>query len=439
MTQETALHILKLGYNVYLTGPAGSGKTWLLNEYIKYLKDKEVSVAVTASTGIAATHMNGITIHSWVGMGIKDKLTDSEIKAIIRKSKYRKRLNKTKVLLIDEISMLHAHQLDNVDRILRAAREPFMPFGGLQVILCGDFFQLPPVSKKIEKAKLVYESQAWQNMNINICYLEEVKRQTDNRMIKVLNDIRNQTVDNDTARIVLERENQGLESEIEPTRIFTHNRDVDAINQSELNKIKEKAFGYNMANYGDKFVSKILREGCLAPEKLVLKKGAVVMFVKNNFDKGYVNGTVGKVVGFDSETKFPIIKISSGENILAEPEQWQYEENGVIAAYIRQIPLRLAWAITVHKSQGMTLESAEVDLSGCFEFGMGYVALSRVKSLTGLNVLGINEMAFEVSPEVVSLDGELLELSLEVEREIVEMNLAERFIKQKKFLRMLKK
>jgi hypothetical protein len=440
MNQKTALEVLKLGYNIYLTGPAGSGKTFLLNEYIKYLRNKDIEVAVTASTGIAATHMNGITIHSWSNMGIKNEISNSDLLKLYRKPVYQKRFKKTKVLIIDEISMLHAHQLDIVDKICRFMKsEPFIPFGGLQVVLCGDFFQLPPVTKGLEKAKLVYNSEAWEKMKVRICYLEEQKRQTDSEMIRVLNDIRNQTVDNETAKIVLMREHEEIEGDIKPTRIFTHNRDVDLINNEELEKIKEKPFSYSMLLEGNKVLRDILKNGCLAPEKLVLKKGAVVMFVKNNFEKGYVNGTVGKIAGFDSETKLPIVKTSSGEGVLAEPARWEFEEGGEIKAWIKQIPLRLAWAITVHKSQGMTIDAAEMDLGRSFEYGMGYVALSRVRSLSGLKLLDINEMAFEVDPEVVEFDKELIRMSKEIEKEVMEMNWFERFKKQRKFLSSARK
>ena len=435
MNQQTALDVLKLGYNIYLTGPAGSGKTFLLNQYIDYLRKRKVEVAVTASTGIAATHMNGITIHSWSRMGVKSEITDKDIKKLLRNRRIVKRFRNTKVLIIDEISMLHAYQLDNLEKICRALKgQPFLPFGGLQVVLSGDFFQLPPVSKGLEKAKLVYDSEAWENMKIKVCYLDEMKRQKDKDMIKVLNDIRNQEVDDETAKLVLLRENQDVKGDIKPTRIFTHNRDVDSINQEELNKIKEKPFSYTMICSGEKILSDVLKKGCLAPEKLILKKGAVVMFVKNNFEKGYVNGTTGKIVDFDKETKLPIVKTLSGEGILAEPASWEFEEGDQIMASIKQIPLRLAWAITVHKSQGMTLDAAEIDLEKTFEYGMGYVALSRVRSLSSLKLLGINEMAFEVNPDIIEFDECLIEISRKIEKEIDEMGWLEKKSKQKKFI-----
>lgn len=439
MDQKTALDVLKLGYNVYLTGPAGSGKTWLLNKYIDYLKSKGVEVAITASTGIAATHMNGITIHSWSGISTKRILSSKDFRKIGRSNIIRKRIKKTGVLIIDEVSMLHAFQLDNVDQVLRHFREPFMAFGGLQVVLCGDLFQLPPVNKTMEPTRMVFQSEAWNKANFRICYLEEQKRQTDPRMIKILNDIRYLEVSDDTRDIVLSRMDAEIEGMVNPTKIYTHNRDVDHINGEELGKLREKPFSYTMLSGGSTSLSDCLKQGCLAPEKLVLKQGALVMFVKNNFEEGYVNGTVGKVVGFDVESRLPIVQLKTGKSIRAEPAMWIYEEGEKIKAWIKQIPLRLAWAITVHKSQGMTLDAAEVDLSKSFECGMGYVALSRVKELSGLKLLGINDRAFQVDENISEFDNHLLYWSDMVKKEMNNMNKVTKFFKQKRFLQSVQK
>jgi ATP-dependent DNA helicase PIF1 len=439
MDQKTALDVLKLGYNVYLTGPAGSGKTYLLNQYIKYLKDKGVEVGITASTGIAATHMNGITIHSWSGMGIKKILGDKEFRSIGRNGIKRKRFRETGVLIIDEISMLHAYQLDNLDAILKKFLDPFQSFGGLQIVLCGDLFQLPPVEKSLNRAQMIYESDIWQKMNLKIVYLDGNRRQKDKEMIKVLNDIRSQNVSEKTEEILFSRLDKDIKGKFKSTKIYTHNKDVDNINNEELVKIKKNPLAYQMVSEGVQMFCDLLKQGCLSPERLVVKKGAIVMFVKNNFEVGYVNGTTGVITGFDSESKFPIVKIRSGKHILAEPVKWEYEEGGEIKAWIKQIPLRLAWAITVHKSQGMTLDSVEADLSKSFECGMGYVALSRVKELSGLKLLGINNKAFEVNPDVAEFDKKLIELSKETEKEFLEINLMKKVLKQMHFIRLAKK
>jgi len=410
MKQKTALDILKLGHNVFLTGPAGSGKTYLLREYIKYLKKNNIGVAVTASTGIAATHMNGQTIHSWSGMGISDTFTEEDYTKLKKRHYHKQRFTDTKVLIIDEISMLHAHQLDIVNAICKKFKEPFSPFGGLQVILCGDFFQLPPVTGYGQQARFVIESEAWAEMNPKICYLEEQHRQEDKQMLKILNDIRNRSCNQKTLDLIISRQSKSIKNDITPTRLYTHNANVDVINDLELKKIKEEAKIFEMTTKGNEFVAGALKKGCLAPEKLTLKKGAVVMFVKNNFERGYVNGTLGKVTDFDV-TGMPIVKTVSGKTIIATPEKWSIEEDEKSLAEIKQIPLRLAWAITIHKSQGMTLDAVEMDLSKSFEFGMGYVALSRVRTLDGIKLLGINDIALEVNPQVFEFDKILEELS----------------------------
>ena len=168
MTQSEALDILKLGHNVFLTGAAGSGKTYVLNEFIAHLRQHKIGVGVTASTGIAATHLSGTTIHSWAGIGIKDLLEPTDIEKLLEKSRLKSRFAKTKVLIIDEISMLHGARLDMVDQVCRAFKDEIKPFGGLQVVLCGDLFQLPPVTKDRKPPDFVHKSAAWRNMKLQV-------------------------------------------------------------------------------------------------------------------------------------------------------------------------------------------------------------------------------------------------------------------------------
>ena len=412
MTQPQALEMLKSGYNLFLTGPAGCGKTFLLNQYINYLKQNDVDPGITASTGIAATHINGRTIHSWCGMGIEQNLSDEQIERLTEKEHLWERIKYAKVLIIDEISMLNASRLDLVDRICKEFKESAAPFGGIQTILCGDFFQLPPVTRTArEDGRFVTESGIWQNMGIKICYLEEQYRQEDKRFLQVLNDIRRNGTTADTKAILSERINQPVGFKIKPTKLHTHNSNVDAYNQFELGKLKGKESVYQMYSEGIPHLVETLRESCLAPERLVLKTGTVVMFVKNNFDLGYVNGTLGTLTGFDKDSGYPIIKTVHGKVIIAYPEKWKIEDGHKILASISQVPLRLAWAITVHKSQGMSLDCAEIDLSKTFEYGMGYVALSRVRSLAGIRLLGFNEMALKVGEKVIEMDKQLQEKS----------------------------
>lgn len=407
MKQEEALNILKMGHSAFLTGPAGSGKTFLLNQYITYLKKKDVHVAITASTGIASTHLDGRTIHSWCGIGINESMTRKQIESLLNKENIWSRVHNTKVLIIDEISMLNASRLDLVDNICKAVHQDLRPFGGMQVVLCGDFFQLPPVANDKEDNRFVIDSEIWNTMDIQICYIDEQYRQDDPNFIKVLNDIRNNRVTQKTFQMLNERLNKDIDMDIEPTKLRTHNKDADAHNIFELNKLSGEEYVYDMHSEGVPKLVKDLKRSCLAYETLRLKIGAVVMFIKNNFGRKYVNGTLGKVIGFDPENSYPIVETVSGYEIIAYPERWSIDDSGEILASITQVPLRLAWAITIHKSQGMSLDCAEIDLGKSFEYGMGYVALSRVRSLGGIKLIGINELALHVNPKVIDLDKNL--------------------------------
>lgn len=404
MKQQEALSLMMMGHNVFLTGQAGSGKTYLLNKYIKFLKNNNVNVAVTASTGIASTHIGGITIHSWSGIGIKKELNKNEIKKVQLNQNVMKRIRDAKVLIIDEISMFHSYRLDTVDQICKLARVNAESFGGLQVVLCGDFFQLPPINDKEYPAdSFAYKSDVWGELKIKICYLNEQHRQWDEQFLKVLNDIRSQDLNESTYENLSSRLNLNKVNDISSTKLYTHNIDVDSINNEKLKNIKKPPQVYEMLSKGDKKLIESLKKGCLAPEILILKKGAKVIFIKNNLSKGYINGTMGKVIGFDTENK-PIVQTLSGKEIVANTTTWELEDNEKVIAQISQIPLRLAWAITVHKSQGMSMDAAEIDLSKSFAFGMGYVALSRLRSLEGLSLLGINNMALRVNDEIFEID-----------------------------------
>ncbi len=406
MTQKNALDILKLGKNVFLTGAAGSGKTYVLNKYIAYLKKNAIPVAVTASTGIAATHMNGKTIHSWAHIGIKDQLSSSDLNAIFARKEFRLSIAEAKVLIIDEVSMLHHFRLDMVNMVLQKMHGNKKPFGGIQVVLCGDLFQLPPVSRGT-RAEYITSAQVWNDMDIHICYLTEQYRQDDDKLLALLNEMRSGEVSEASIEYLLARKNIVPNSDIIPTKLYTHNADVDAINDQQLAKLHTKEKTYKMTSKGDRGVGTALKKSCLAPEELKLKTGAVVMFVQNNYAKGYVNGTLGKVISFDSDG-MPVVQTLKGKIITAAMGSWRVEEGTDTIAEINQLPLRLAWAITVHKSQGMTLDAAQIDLSKSFVMGMGYVALSRVKTLDTINLIGLNNHALQVDPLVIEIDRYLV-------------------------------
>lgn len=414
MISNQALDILKTGRNCLLTGPAGSGKTYLLDLYIKYLKKNGIPVAVTASTGIAATHLGGQTIHSWSGIGINETINQYYLEKLESKPHFWKRLDKVKVLIIDEISMLHHWQLDLVDQVLKHFKRNDEPFGGVQVILCGDFFQLPPVTNQKGSTQFAYRAQVWPQANFSVCYLETQYRQANDELLDVLTAIRSGQVSQQIKNKLESRIGAKLISGVKPTRLHTHNVNVDKINQQELDNLPGPDTSYDVVTKGKSFLVEQLLKSCLAPAELILKPKAKVMFVKNNLEIGYANGTLGEVISCGSE---PVIRLLDGRQVTVTPATWTIEEEGKIKAEISQIPLRLAWAMTIHKSQGMSLEAADIDLSQAFERGMGYVALSRVRKLSGLVLQGLNDTALAVNREARQADSRLKELSIKFKKE----------------------
>lgn len=434
MTQEQALNILKTGMNVFLTGEPGSGKTHTVNAYVRWLKKHGVQPAITASTGIAATHIGGMTIHSFSGIGVADFLTDWEVDRIASIERINRRISSAKVLIIDEVSMLAAHTLQMVDRVFREARQSQMPFGGVQVILVGDFFQLPPVAKENKNVAYAFESEAWQALNPVTCYLTEQYRQDDQIFWEILSAVRSNRFNGKHHEIIATRKIDISTSPRQAPKLFSHNIDVDRINAEELAKLPGQAESFQMNSRGPKALVEQLKRGCLSPEILELKKNAQVMFTKNSREGLFVNGTIGIVAGFKKDGGLPIVKIKNGDKLTVEPMKWTTEEHGRVKAAIEQIPLRLAWAITVHKSQGMSLDAAVMDLSDTFEYGQGYVALSRVRRLAGLHLLGINQRALQVHPRILEKDKEFRENSAASESKLSSLSaelpqLHERFIK----------
>ena len=434
MTQGQTLEILKTGANAFLTGEPGSGKTYVLNRYIDWLMACDISVAVTASTGIAATHIGGTTIHSWSGIGARDTLTQYDLDSIMGNEKTVRRVKKARVLIIDEISMLDGRVLDMVETVCRTVKQSGESFGGMQVVLVGDFFQLPPIAGRGEMSRFAFESRAWESAKFLTCYLTEQHRQEDERLLGLLNSIRKNDVDESHYTLLSEQTDVGY-TEIEPTKLYTHNSDVDSMNTSRLKELNSQSVHFKMDTKGTKHIVESLIKNCLSPETLELRKEAMVMCTKNNFEVGYVNGTLGRVVDFDREDGFPVIETSDGRNIKIAPQSWSVVEDGKVKGEITQVPLRLAWAITVHKSQGMSLDAAEIDLRNAFTYGQGYVALSRVRSLLGMKIIGLNSQALLVDPRVVHKDEHFREESDDAEFVFSEMETEEVAAMQKNFVK----
>jgi ATP-dependent exoDNAse (exonuclease V) alpha subunit len=420
MFQSEALQILQMGHNVLITGAAGSGKTTLLNEFTQWARQQGKSVAVTATTGLASTHLNGSTIHNWSGIGIHEEYRPHIVQRMFRR--YREVIKQANVLIIDEISMLKDFQLDMVERIVREVRETDSIFGGLQVILCGDFFQLPPINNANNRnGGFVTGSAAYQRGKFKSCFLEEDFRVNENDpLLGILNAIRMQQFQANHRELLGTRRNPQppLEGESIPVLCDT-NRVADGINTQRLEQLigapaprpyvwraELGPAAQGEAQYLDDLKQQHRNK---VPETLHLKVGAVVMFTKNDMRMGVSNGTLGTVSGFNGQG-WPNVRLNSGQILTGVTPTDFYQEDGEgrRLATITQVPLTLAWAITIFRSQGMTLDKAYISLENAFTRGLGYVALSRVRRLKDLSLWNWDvQNAHRVSDEALIIEQQL--------------------------------
>ena len=406
MKQSQAMTILMSGRSVFLTGAPGAGKSYLLSKFVQNAISKGRKVAVTASTGIAATHISGSTIHSWSQIGIKESLDSKDLAAFGRRGKLISRFLNTDVLVIDEVSMLSGNFLSMLDTLAKELRRDHRPFGGLQMVLVGDMFQLPPVSRSSSDFDFAHESSAWKDLDPLVCYLDEQHRQGDDGLLAVLEAMRRGTLNDDHIALLEARRRIRPPAEEEVTRLFAHNVDVDSINHRRLALLGGTSASFDMRPRGPSAAVEQLAKRILAPGHLELKVGAEVMFVANDPSKAFANGSRGRVARFEQGRV--VVELADGHReINVSPYLWQHTEDDEVVAEISQLPLRLAWAITIHKSQGMSIDSAEVDLSRTFAPGMGYVALSRLRSLDGLYIKGMNSMALVLNDQIFELDERL--------------------------------
>ncbi len=403
MTQEEALQILKADGNVFVTGQPGAGKTYLINKYIEWCIDNGRIPTVTASTGIAAVHVGGGTLHSWAGVRDDNALTAQDMKDILGNPWIGNRIRNTEILIIDEISMVSAKLFNVVSKLAMIARGNTTPFGGIKVIVVGDFFQLPPVKSD----EFAFEAQAWVDAHFKVCYLTEQHRQSEPVFNQILTGIRAGQLTEDQKKVIRGRVVDDV-SELENIiRLDTHNAKVDSINDMKLQRLEGAPKTYVMKKDGNELALKALVGNCLSPERLILKVGAPVLFTKNDIDLQWVNGTQGTVIEMFND--YVRVKLLNGSTVDVKYTGWEraegYGKNKKIIASIQQLPLKLAWAITIHKSQGMTLDRAVIDVSHVFACGHAYVAVSRVRSLEGLYFQGKLTKGFlNVSDKVREID-----------------------------------
>lgn len=433
--------------SVFFTGSAGTGKSVLLREIIstlrkKYLREPD-RVAVTASTGLAACNIGGVTLHSFSGIGLGKEDVPELVKKIKRNQKAKHRWMRTKVLVVDEISMVDGELFDKLEAIARQIRNNGRPFGGIQLVITGDFFQLPPVPDSGKIARFAFDAATWNTSIEHTIGLHHVFRQKDPVFAGMLNEMREGRLTPASIK-AFQQLHRPMEfsDEIDCTELFPTRTEVERANSTKMSQLVGDIKNFEARDGGtiaDKAMRDKLLQNCMAPELIQLKKGAQVMLIKN-IDESLVNGSLGKVIGFMSEAQFdsytenehefaatqggtfkdgaaenmdpkkraanrlmenlygsttqawPVVRFTIADgttrDLLCQRETWKIElPDGEVQASRAQIPLILAWALSIHKAQGQTLERVKVDLGKVFEKGQAYVALSRATSMQGLQVL----------------------------------------------------
>jgi len=441
--QQRAIDTVKKGRNLFLTGCGGTGKSFVLKTIQSELSKMGKNYAVTASTGIAAYHIGGVTLHAWAGIRTGETVKELS-NAWGRKELWRT----TQVLIIDEVSMLGGQLFERLNYYAKAIRKSNKPFGGIQLILSGDFFQLPPVTKNPKDLIFVFQTAAWKECIADggeVVELTTVFRQEDRVFVNALSELRLGKVSSSTSKLLQTcvRELEVTDG-IEPTLLFATNSDVDTINSKKLEQLPGQSFMYTSADHiavddsvtparyveAQALLQNAL-DTCQAHYQFSLKFGAQVLLTRN-LNSTLCNGSRGIVAGFaplntysrlrsdnlpefelqhpnvfaiwinkNIDTKFPLIKFANGESLVILPEIFstRMPQGEVLRA---QLPLKLAWAMTIHKCQGMSLDKCEISLKRAFTFGQAYVALSRVRNLNGLQLKDFHESSVRANPQVKS-------------------------------------
>uniref|UniRef100_A0A670XRG4 ATP-dependent DNA helicase PIF1 n=1 Tax=Pseudonaja textilis TaxID=8673 RepID=A0A670XRG4_PSETE len=402
--QSRVLNAVLSGKNVFFTGSAGTGKSYLLKKIVASFPPN--GTYVTASTGVAACQIGGITLHAFAGIG-SGKAPLHQCLELAQRPGVRQQWLNCRCLIIDEISMVEGDLFDKLEAVARDVRKCEDPFGGIQLIICGDFLQLPPVAKDHKQPKFCFQAKSWRKcIHLNM-ELTEVRRQTDKEFISLLNTVRLGRCTEEVTRLLTQTVMQKVERNgILATRLCTHKDDVEFTNTKQLQQLSGK---YHTAVDSDPMLAKTLDAQCPVKSMIELKEGAQVMLTKNlDVSQGLVNGARGVVIGFETEGKgLPKVRFLCGVTNIIGLERWVFKGPAGIHLSRQQLPLKLAWAISIHKSQGMSLDCAEVSLARVFESGQAYVALSRARSLASLRVLDFEAKVVRANPCVLRFYKEL--------------------------------
>jgi len=438
-TQQHAYDLIITGYNVLITGMPGSGKTFLINETVQKLKSLGKNVLVTSLTAASALLIGGTTLHSALGLGLGKGDVDKLCHGIRRNGSAKKAWKKTDVLVIDEVSMLSPSLFDKIENVARVMRSSHVVFGGIQVVLSGDFLQLPVVG---ETNSFCFDATKWSECVNAIVHLKTNFRQSgDSLFQKCLSEIRSGTVSDEMFDILKSRVNaelieiagpdeleeleepvnttstNGCKQSIIPTKLYCRNIDVDSENRSELNKLikttKAEVYQYDMeiemlsnTKLSDVQIDNMIKKSCSATASLEICVGAQVVLTYNlDILSHLVNGSRGVVCRFEND--LPVVRFKSGRTIVVDFQQWVIkDEDDELVATCHQIPLKIAYALTVHRCQGITLDFAVIDLAGVFENGQAYVALSRVRSIDSMSLRNLSRGAFKTSTRALEFYSE---------------------------------
>jgi ATP-dependent DNA helicase PIF1 len=415
LKQSQCLGLMNDGKNVFMTGPGGVGKSFLIDKFVRgYPRNKKIGV--TSMTGISALLIGGTTLHSFLGIGLGNGTAEAIQYKIQHNPFQRNRWVSLNTLIIDEISMMSPLLFDKLEQVARMIRGTNRPFGGIQIILSGDFCQLPCIG---EVQSICIDAESWGKCMSNIVYLTEIVRQKDIVFQTFLNSVRMGIVDDFVLRILEERKNAVMENKygIIPTYIYTTRNDVSQHNDRELDTLASSGvefFEYNAEIFIQPFtkrpdiVEDRINRDFNGVQSLQICVNAQVMLLKNlDLSQGLANGSRGIIVRFDPESGIPVVRFLNGIEALIDYHSWNFEENDRNIATVTQIPLKVAYAITAHSSQGSTVDYATIDLSNVFEYGQAYTALSRVKTLEGLSIINYNPALIKALPKAVNFYNSL--------------------------------
>jgi ATP-dependent DNA helicase PIF1 len=420
--QLRAFNLFKEGKSLCITGPAGVGKSFIIKYFYDYAISIKKNISLTAMTGCAAYLINGTTLHSWAGIGLGNENEEILLRKIKRNNTFKMKWLSTDILIIDEISMMTTELFNKLNYIGKSLRYSDVDFGGIQVILVGDFYQLPPIQNNIDDNIFVFESDNFKSLIQETIEFDDIIRQTDKVFQDILNNVRVNKLTDEQETIINQRLYRNLKikkpnSEIQPTKVYTLKKDVNLINNNKLNELGNEINTFtpktefsDINTYTKSNIKTICerldKQGCYIPE-LKLCIGAQVMLCVNMMSEGLVNGSRGIILSFN-KNGYPVVEFINNITKSISPHSFYHEDPVKGTLYRKQIPLKLAWCITIHKSQGMTLDYAELDIgNSVFEYGQLYVALSRVKSLDGLYLLDFDRKRIKAHPKVIKFYDEI--------------------------------